>query len=364
MALLTIQRAFIKEVLQTCSAVTAILFSIFLVTRLVGFLRAAAEGDIPINSVLLLLVLKMITYLDILIPLVLYISTLLVMGRWIRDNELTVISACGIGMSDFLKPAMALFAVVGTIVALFALYLSPLSAEVGRSLEYEFRTRTDATGITPGVFTQTRGGTGVYFVEDYDKDTDTFRNIFVYNGGEEEGLVVANSGYKTLDVKTNDDFLVLKNGTQYRGKAGSNNYQVMEFETYAVRLRQRAKQDYVLPVKARPTMGLLSEDHHTAIGELHWRVSKILMLPVLLVFALSFSSITYRSSRFPGMFSALLVYFAYSNVLGLGVAMIRRGAANPHLALWVIHGIFLIIAVYVFSRRCAEKSLIPGFGRA
>ena len=362
MALLTIQRAFIKEVLQTCSAVTAILFSIFLVTRLVGFLRAAAEGDIPINSVLLLLVLKMITYLDILIPLVLYISTLLVMGRWIRDNELTVISACGISMNEFVKPAMVLFFVVGSIVGLFALYLSPLSAEVGRSLEYEFRTRTDATGITPGVFTETRGGSGVYFVESYDKDTDTFRDIFVYNSGEEEGLVVADSGYKTLDVKTNDDFLVLKNGTQYRGTPGSDRYVVMEFETYAVRLRQRAKQDFVLPVKARSTVTLLGETHHTAIGELHWRISKVVMLPVLLIFALSFSSIRYRSSRFPGMFSALLLYFTYSNVLGLGVAMIRRGAVNPHIGLWIVHLLFLILAIYMFRRRAEDKPMVPGFG--
>ncbi|NKB64446.1 MAG: LPS export ABC transporter permease LptF [Gammaproteobacteria bacterium] len=364
MSLLIIHRAFIKEVLQTCTAVTAILFSIFLVTRLVGFLREAAEGDIPINSVFLLLLLKMITYLDILIPLVLFISTLLVMGRWIRDNELTIINACGIGMAEFLKPAMVLFAIVGSVVALFAMYLSPLSAEVGRSMEYEFRTRTDATGITPGVFTETRGGTGVYFVEGYDQDTDTFQNIFVYNGNDEEGLVVANSGYKTVDVKTNDDFLVLKHGTQYRGSAGSSKYVVMDFETYAVRLRQRAKNNFVLPVKARPTLDLLKEEHHTAIGELHWRISKVIMLPILLIFALSFSSITYRSARFPGMFSALLIYFTYSNVLGLGVALIRKGSVNPHLALWVIHLCFLAVAIYMFRRRCLSKPLIPGLSSA
>ena len=74
-----IHRAYIREVLQTCAAVTAILFSIFFVTRLVGFLSAAAEGDIPMNSVFLLLVLKMLTYLDVIVPLVIYISIMLVM---------------------------------------------------------------------------------------------------------------------------------------------------------------------------------------------------------------------------------------------------------------------------------------------
>ena len=355
-----IHRAFIREVLQTSSAVIAILFSIFLVTRIVDFLRQAAEGDIPINSVFLLVMLKMITYLDILVPLVLYISMLLVMGRWIRDNELTVISACGIGMRQFAKPVLVLFAVVGTMVALFSLYLSPLSAEISHGKEYEFRNRTDVTGILPGVFTETRDGTGVYFVERYDQETDTFRDIFVYNGNEEEeGVVIAKTGFRTVDEASNDDFLILNNGTQTRGAAGAVEYGVMEFETYALRLKKRAYQDFALPVKAMPTSELIKETHRTAIGELHWRASKVAMLPVLMIFALAFSSITYRKARFPGLMSALLVYFIYSNMLGFSVAMIRKGTINPHVGLWIVHAIFLGIAIYFFLRREKNKRLLP-----
>ena len=355
-----IHRAFIREVLQTSSAVIAILFSIFLITRIVDFLRQAAEGDIPINSVFLLVMLKMITYLDILVPLVLYISILLVMGRWVRDNELTVISACGIGMRQFVRPMLVLFAVVGTMVALFSMYLSPLSAEITHGKEYEYRNRTDISGILPGVFTETRGGTGVYFVERYDAETDTFRDIFVYNGNDdEEGVVMARTGFRTVDQESNDDFLILKNGAQTRGAAGAAEYGVMEFETYALRLKKRAYHDFALPVKAMPTRQLLEQDHRTAVGELHWRVSKVAMLPVLMIFALSFSSITYRKARFPGMMAALLVYFVYSNMLGFAVAMIRKGAVNPHVGLWVVHAVFLTLALYFFFRREKNKRLLP-----
>jgi len=353
-------RAFIREVLQTSSAVIAILFSIFLVTRVVDFLRQAAEGDIPINSVFLLVLLKMVTYLDILVPLVLYISMLLVMGRWIRDNELTVISACGIGMRQFVRPVMILFLVVGSMVALFSMYLSPLSAEISHGKEYEYRNRTDVTGILPGVFTETKDGTGVYFVERYDSESDTFRDIFVYNGNEqEEGVVVANVGFKTVDEASNDDFLILKDGTQYRGAAGATEYGVLDFQTYALRLKQRAFADFSLPVKAMSTRQLLQEDHRTALGELHWRLSKVAMLPVLMLFALAFSSIRYRKARFPGMMAALLVYFIYSNMLGFAVALIRKGTLNPNIGLWIVHAIFLGLALYFFYRRDQNKRLLP-----
>ncbi len=356
-----IHRAFIREVLQTCAAVTTILFTIFFVTRLVGFLSEAAQGDIPMDSVFLLLLLKMMTYLDIIVPLVIYISILLVMGRWIRDNELTVISACGIGMGQFIRPIIILFAIVGTVVAAFSLYISPLSAEAFQALQHEYRNRSDATGITPGVFTETRGGNGVYFVEGYDRKTDTFRDIFVYNTTEgEDGVVRATSGYKTVDKKTNDDFLVLKNGVQYRGNAGSSEYAVVEFETYAIRLKQRAVRNLVLPVKAIPTLSLFNQPNKSTIGEFHWRFSNIIMLPILMLFALSFSSITYRKNRFPGMLTALLVYFTYSNVLGLFVGLIRKGTIDPHISLWVVHFCFFCVAVYFFRRRSRNLRLIPG----
>ncbi|MDE0282655.1 MAG: LptF/LptG family permease, partial [Gammaproteobacteria bacterium] len=117
-----IHRAFIREVLQTAGAVIVIILSIFLATRAVYFLRQAAEGDIPIGGVTLLVLLKTITYLDIMVPLVVYIAMLMVLGRWVRDNELTVISACGISMGRFIRPTFMLFLGVGSVVALLSLY--------------------------------------------------------------------------------------------------------------------------------------------------------------------------------------------------------------------------------------------------
>lgn len=355
-----IHRAFVREVLHTCGAVSAILLSIFLVGRLMGFLRQAVEGDIPANSVLLLLMLKTITYLDILAPLVLYVSMLLVMGRWIRDNELTVISACGIGMYQFLKPALALFAVVGAMTAAFSLYLSPLSAEASRGFLHELRARAEISGALPGVFTDTRDGAGVYFFEGYDPQSGALRDLFVYDGGAaEDRVLVAATGAQRVDDKTGDDFLILNNGTRYRGTAGAAEYGALAFETYGLRLKPRVREARKLPLKAMPTLALPGERHAAATGELHWRISKVVMLPVLMIFALAFSSVTYRKNRFPGMLAALLVYFTYANLLGLGVAMIRRGVVHPHLSLWAVHLVFLGAAVYLLRRRNRNQRLLP-----
>ncbi len=369
-----IHRAFTREVLHACGAVSVILLAIFLVTRLVGFLRQAADGELPINSVLLLLLLKMITYLDIIVPLTLYISTLLVMARWSRDNELTVLNACGFGLLQLLKPAMRLVAMVGAPALLFSLYLTPLSIEATRAISHQLRAHANLSNLQPGVFTEIRDRNRVYFIESHNPNSDTFRNLFLYTGNNNDGnaghaaqheVVVAEVGRKVMDDRHADindraHFLVLQNGRRYRATAGVAEYAMLDFQTYRLRLKAQPGGGRSLPLKAMPTRALLGEPRAAAIGEFHWRLAKVIMLPILMLFALAFSAHSYRSTRFPGLAPALLVYFAYANALGLGVALIGRGALAPHWTLYMIHLIFLGLAVHLLHRRNRTQRLLPG----
>ncbi|MCP4010813.1 MAG: LptF/LptG family permease, partial [Proteobacteria bacterium] len=192
-----IHRAFVREVLQTIGAVMAILVSIFLAIRVVKILQDAVEGDVPLESIFTILILKLITHFNIIIPLVMFVSVLLVQNRWSRDNETIVIKACGVSAKTFLKPASILVLIMGIITGLFSLYLGPLSAHIGKNIEIDFRNRSDISGVVPGVFTETRSGQGVYFVEAFNQDIKQYKDVFVYNGGEKEGVVVANNGFKT-----------------------------------------------------------------------------------------------------------------------------------------------------------------------
>ncbi len=359
-----IQRTFVREVLQTLAAVLAILVSIFMVVRVVSILRDAVEGNAPLDSVFTLLALKLVANVDVIIPLVFYVSVLLVQNRWTRDHELIVIQACGAGIKTFLRPALTLVALVGLLTAAFSLYLGPLSSEIAQNIEQNFRNRSDIAGVVPGVFSESKGGQGVYFVESYDEELKQYRDVFVYNTGVKEGVVVANNGFKTVDQITGDEFLVLKDGTRYEGNPGEPDYGVLNFKTYALRLKQHEDKTYELPVKAYPTPVLLRSKHRTAIGELHWRIAHVIAIPIMAIMALSFSTVMYRRARLPGMLVALVTYFIYLNFLGFGIAMIRKGQIDAHWGLYIVHAIFALIAIWRFTRRSKDLSMVPGFARA
>ncbi len=327
---------------------------------MLGFLREAAQGDIPIESVLILLMLKMVSYLDVIFPLVLYIAILMVFGRWHRDNEMTVLSACGVGLTNFLKPYVFLVCLVGGVVAVFSLYLAPLALTAGYNIEHEYRSRSEISGVTPGVFMETRKGKGVYFVERFDEKSNRYENVFVYKSSfGREGVVVARHAYQRADELTGDHFLVLTDGTRYEGNPGEPDYRVLDFEKYALRIEPRHSIPSLPPVKAQSTPVILSSDHPQHVGEWHWRIAKILVVPILGLLAFSFSFSGPRQGRVLNMLLAILVYFIYTNILGFAVAMLKKGRMDPTTGLWWVHGVFLLFAVYSFYRRAQNLPLFP-----
>ena len=355
-----IHRALIREVLRTSAAVTLVMLSIFMAVRFVGFLRQAADGFIPIDSVLILLSLKLVTYMDVILPLMSYVAILMVLARWNRDNEMTVISACGIGLGSFLKPLAVLFLVMGSLVAMFSMYLSPLAVRAAGNIEQEYRNRSEMSGIVPGVFTETRRGRGVYFVESFDAEADRYRKIFVYGSAfDREGVVVAASGYRYVDPESNDEFLVLQDGTRYEGNPGEPDYRIVEFESYAVRIRDRGRASAVIPVKGMTTQEVYASDNRLLITEWYWRLSKPVSLPVLMIFALALSNVNVRRSRLPSMMLAFLIYFLYTNLVGFMVAAMKKETIEPGWGLWWVHGLFFAVAAYFLYRRHRNKPLVP-----
>ena len=358
-----IQRAFVGETLRLGGAVGVVLLGIFLLVRMLGFLRQAAAGDIPAGGVLLLLLFKTIAYLDLLLPLALYIAALLALARMRRANELVMLDACGLGLAALIKPALQLGVIIGALTAFCSLYLAPLSVAAGRLQTAELRQQSETGGVQAGRFMATRAGDGVYFVERYNAAADALRNLFVYEGGapaDENAarITVAESGRRAADEHTDATFLVLQNGARYHIAAGRADYTAIQFAEYGLALPPPGPPSRRVTLSAMPTPDLWRAQTPAAIGEFHWRIAKAAMPAVLLLFAIALATGAPGGRRASTMVAALLVYFMYANLLGFAQAQIARGAAPA--ILWLLHGAFLFGAIYLLWRRARGQSPWPG----
>jgi lipopolysaccharide export LptBFGC system permease protein LptF len=114
----------------------------------------------------------------------------------------------------------------------------------------------------------------------------------------------------------------------------------------------------IVPVKGMTTSGLLHASDRVLRSELHWRVAKIVSIPILMLFALSTGAAGGDRDRPQRLVPAFLFYFGYANLMGFVLALMRKGTV-PTGAMTVMHVAFLALAGHAFMRRAGNRPLIP-----
>jgi len=231
---------------------------------------------------------------------------------------------------------------------------------VAEKISFEYKNRTEVSGVVTGSFMETSRGRGVYFIEQFNEEENRYERIFHHSASfDSEGIVVADVAFQQIDEETGDQFLVLRNGTRYEGNPGQPDYRVMDFESYSIRLKNKIRKAPKLPIKAFRTTRLMRSSDPKLKAELQARIAKPIATAILALFALIFSTVTVRGGRTTNLLMAFLIYFSYFNALGVVSSLMKKGKMAPDFGLWIVHGVFLVLAIVLFMRRAKGLPLMP-----
>jgi len=367
-----INRALLRELTSTTLAVAFIFVSLFMVVSLVKIMAKAAAGSFPVKFIFILLGLQTVEILSLMLPMAFYIGLLITLGRWYQDNEMTVLAACGVGLTQLLRPVLLIAAGFAVVVAALAFFLAPVASRLMAQIKQDDSSRYEAAAIVPGVFNEIlnidklREG-GVYYVENIGSGGEMQKVFVATSNLGRQGVLVAKTGREVNDTASGDRFLVLDNGVRYDGKPGQDDYRMIVFERYTMRVELPPPVLRYASFHAKPTLQLFDEWRRTdnielrraASAELHWRLSKPVALLMLALFALVFAYTQPRRGRYASLLVAIIAYFLYSNLLGVADAMLKRGRMPVELGLWWVHGLFLVLGAYLFWRRANNLPLLP-----
>lgn len=360
-----IYRSFASETLRNTISITLVLAVIVGFLGVTVLLGRAVRGDLAEDIVMKVLGLQTLKRMDLLLTLGLYLGALLTLSRWYRDSEMTVLAACGIGLTQLLRPTLILTAVIAVAITGFSLYFNPWASARMERLKIEREQQRQPISIAPGVFNETSGRTRIFYAEAVNRHNGALGNVFI-SGLEEgkENVMVARSGYPMVDQRTGDQFLVLVDGTLYEGVPGDAGYRLVKFEKFHMRIDPKPVQLQPARIEEIPSADLYSQSDLPAQAEWHWRISKPIMAAILAVFALVLAHTEPRRGRLSNMFIAVLVYFVYSNLLALGQTVIKKGHVPSSLGLWWVHAVMLIIALYLLYQRASNQPLfaLPRWG--
>lgn len=357
-------RYLLKEVILGWLAVTVVLWLILISNRLVLFLADAASGHIAANVIFKLLALKMVWYMVHIVPFALALGIVLGLGRLYRDNEMTVMSACGVGIWGIYKPLLAFGLIVSIGLTWLALFVSPEVTGISHRLTLMAEEQADLTLLGAGRFNEIQKGQLTFYAEKLSDDRQSMENLFIVLRPREKDsnklpqVLTAGSAYRKHDEASGDSFLVLVDGYRYEGKPGTANYRIAKFTEYGVRIELPDTRRNVDKRETIPTATLLKSSDPKDVAELQWRMMMPVSAMVLLVLAVPLGRSSPRHGRSGKLVVAVLLFVIYYNLLLVAEVWVQEEAVPPAIGMWWVAMLPLLLAVLLLG-----YDRLPGWSR-
>ncbi|MCP5149328.1 MAG: LPS export ABC transporter permease LptF [Ectothiorhodospiraceae bacterium] len=363
-----LQRYLLREVSQVFVAVLSVLLVVYLSHRFLRYLTEAAAGRLAGDLIAELIALKLATSLPMLVPLALYLAALLALARLHRDSEMVAMAAGGLGTARAARGVMLVGLLGAIVTAALSLVIAPSMGSLLETTVARARGEAEVTGIVPGRFKEFGDGYAVY-VRSFAEDGRTMQDVFVRatRRGRQE-IILARRAYQTLEGRDATRFMVLEDGHRYSGIPGARDFVVTRFERHGVRLDLGARAIVGRRLESIPTAELLRSAQPDRRAELQWRLSLPVSTFALVLLAIPLARTSPRQGRYAKLLVALLVYFLYSNGIGISAKLVEREAIPWQVGVWPAHLAVLAaacawLAVDTYGRRRVLATLKRMVGR-
>ena len=207
--------------------------------------------------------------------------------------------------------------------------------------------------MIPGRFQVSADGEHVMFVEKLSRDHMRAQNVFLAqqkkfstDEGEQNSwlLTLADEGYQEKNKE--GDFFVMANGYRYDGLPGHNDFKIIQFKKYYVRIPPNDEHVTHMEVETLSTSALwlkLADPKFDA--ELQWRFSVALSSLLLALLAIPLSKVRPRHGRYLALLPAVLIYIVYINLLFMARRFVEQGVVSPLIGMWWVHLLILFAAL-------------------
>lgn len=340
-----LDRYIFREIASSWLGVTMVLLLILLTNQFARVLGDVAKGKLPKNAAFDVIGLSAVQYLTILVPIGLFLATMLALGRLYRDSEMPAMMACRVGPSGIYRPLTWLMLPLVVAVAWLSVYGGPWALTAVDRIGAEARREADLASIEPGQFTTFGPDRAVVYGNSVNAD-GSMEKVFMQRraaNGEVE-VVISELGEMRESEDPNLRLLVLHNGRRYEGVPGTSEFRVMEFAEHGVPYRLPSLESPEQRPRVMPFMDLARSNDLEHVAEIQWRISVPLATVILAILAVPLSRSQPRAGRYGRLAVGLLVFIIYLNLMSASKAWIEQSKISPMLGIWWVH-----IAVLVFA---------------
>lgn len=345
-----LDRYIFREITVTWLGVTLVLLLILLTNQFARVLGDVAKGKLPKDAAFDVIGLSAGQYLTVLVPIGLFLSIMLALGRMYRDSEMPAMMACRVGPAGIYRPLMWLLVPLSAAVAWLAIEGGPRALTAIERIGAEARRAADLASMEPGRFTVFGPDQAVVYGERVTAE-GSIEKVFMQRrvDGENVEVVIAERGEQLESDDENTRVLVLHNGRRYEGIPGTARFRVVEFAEHGIPYELPSLEPSEPRPRAMAFAELIRSDEPEHIAEMQWRISVPLSTLLLAVLAVPLSRSRPRAGRYGRIGVGLLVFIIYLNMLNAAKAWIEQGSLSPLLGLWWVHGCVLLFTLVLLA---------------
>ncbi len=345
-----IARYLARDILLTTFVITLVLLLVVLSGRLSSYIADAATGRLAADLVFPILLARIPEYLELVLPLSLFLGVLIALGQQQENNELVVMQAGGVGPGRLVSITLSCALFVALVIALFSFFVSPRGGSYVNELIASHGLQSEMSNVTPGRFYSLQDGRRSIYSQQMSEDREQMLDVFVSRADQaEQAVTLAQRGLQRYD-ENGGFYFVLEDGRRYEGLPGRADFRVTEFASYAQLLADNQPQNTKLSDEQTLLLPqLFGLDTPAGEAELGWRLSLPLMVILLALLAQPLSRTQPRQGRAMRLLPAIGLYMLYT----LGLSALRdevtQGAEFGLLGFGALHLAFLLLGLLMLA---------------
>lgn len=345
-----LDRYIFREVGTTWLAVTVVLLFILLTNQFARILGEVAKDSLPKDAVFQVMGYTALQYLTLLVPIGLFLSIMLALGRLYRDSEMPAMMACRVGPGGIYRPLAWLTLPLVFGVAWLSMDTGPKALASIERIAMEARREADLASIEPGRFTAASSDGAVVYAEEV-LGPGAVENVFLQRRTESGTVevVVAERGEQRDTDDPNTRYFVLHDGRRYEGVPGTSQFRVVTFAEHGIPYRLPGVEATEPKPREMSSLALLLSSVPEEVAEFHFRLGIPIATLILAILAVPLSRSQPRQGRYGKLAVGLLMFIIYFNLMSAGKAWLENGTLSPQIGIWWVHGLMLLVAFLMLA---------------
>jgi len=358
-----ISRYLLREIVGPLAVVLSVLAVLFTSYGAAGFLSDAVNGLLPTNMIVQVIGLRTLIALEVLIPISLYLSVVMALGRMYVDSEITALTALGVTPTRVMGVVLGLSLCTAVAVAGLSLVARPWAYSRSHELASLAAASLNTNNMEAGTFYVGSDGNRTIFIERRSGPAAPARGAFVQLQLREGGtrIIYARSVEQIPHNGAADGSRMhLTDAHVYDiGPNGNGSDIVLNVNNLVLQLAGPPVEPPEYSAVAASTAQLAFSDSAADTAEFQWRLSTSWSTLLLGLLGVPLSRSRPRQHKNAKVGIAILIYAGYYLFYESARTWVQTGVIRPFPGIWVAPA--LLAGVVIFA--LLEPRLAFGLGR-